>query len=114
MEKGSLKEVDDVVDESMWADWQNAKAKGLKDAQNFIQRPWAIENGFGFIFASQNLLNKILKGEFRQFNEITLFQQYETKNNEFYSSIHYYVFYYTHFDNDVKKDITIIDSIFNL
>jgi hypothetical protein len=84
MVKSSLKEVDDVVEESLWADWQNAKARGLKDAQNFIQRPWAIENGFGFIYASQNLLNKILKGEFRQFNEITVFQQYETKNNEFY------------------------------
>ncbi|MBF7091749.1 hypothetical protein IUY40_09360 [Flavobacterium sp. ALJ2] len=110
MVKGSLKESKEVVDESMWADWQNVKCKGLKYAQDFIQSYWAIENGFGFVHVSQDILNKILKGDLKTFEEITTFQQLEIKNLEF--TEYYNVYYYTLFDKNIEQEITIIDSVF--
>ena len=69
MVKGSLKESNDIVDESMWADWQNAKAKGLKNAQNFISSYWAIDKEFRFIYVSKEMLDNLLKGKFKTKDE---------------------------------------------
>ncbi|MBF7091751.1 hypothetical protein IUY40_09370 [Flavobacterium sp. ALJ2] len=98
----------------MWADWQNAKGKGLKYAQDFIRNSWATDSGFGLIQqVDQNLLNKILKGELKSFNEIKTFQQEEiVKNGYPQLSVSYTVFYYTLFDKERKTNLILIDSIF--
>jgi|GEM_PF-1067674 len=114
MVKGSLKEVDDVVEESLWADWQNAKARGLKDAQNFIQRPWAIENGFNNIIISNKMVNKLLKGDFKTLDELEkLREKLRIENyDEYQSTLVYNVFYISTYNKEVDKNVVLIDCIF--
>lgn len=109
MVAGSLKEANDVVEESILADWQNAKAKGLKDAQNFIQRPWPMANGFKFIKISKNILNKLLKGEIKTLEELENIKINEGQN-EF--SEECTIFYIEKYDKEIDTYITTIDSIF--
>lgn len=59
MVKGSLKEVDDVIDERMWFDWQTAKSKGLKYAQDFIKSYWATDKEFSFFYASKEMIDNL-------------------------------------------------------
>lgn len=83
MVAGSLKEVDEIVDESMWADWQNAKGKGLKYAQDFMRNSWGREKLFRSFSVSKETLDKLLKGNFKTLKELENFnnQDRSNKNN---------------------------------
>jgi hypothetical protein len=106
MVKGSLKEVDDIVDESMWADWQNAKAKGLKYAQNFIRSYWATDKEFSFFYASKEMLGNLLKGKFKTIDEFTKLNNMDQNDKS------YVVITYNMPDESTKKIFTIVDSVF--
>ncbi len=71
-----IKEMDEWVDEQMWIWWQNVKTKGLEAVKseitpNFAQsNNWIKEKRFDYIEVSQSILNKIMKGEFKQLEEV--------------------------------------------
>ncbi|MCV9932754.1 hypothetical protein OIU80_10710 [Flavobacterium sp. LS1R47] len=106
MVKESLKESKEVVDESMWADWQNVKCKGLKYAQDFIQSSWTREKLFRSFSISKNTLDSLLKGKIKTFREFT------NLNNEDRTDKDYTVICYDLLDENTKKTLTIIDSVF--
>lgn len=114
MVEESLRESKEIVDESMWADWQNAKGKGLRNAQDFIQSGWAIENRFNLIELSKEMVNKLLKGEIKTLEELEkLREKLIIKNyDEYRSTLIYTAFYTLHYDKDLDKDLVLIDSIF--
>lgn len=114
MVAGLLKEVDEIVDESMRADWQNAKGKGLRYAQDFMQNPWAIKNGFKNVQLSKEMINKLLKGEIKNLEQLKeVRESLITKNyDEYQSTLNYTAFYTTDYNEEIKKDIVLIDSIF--
>lgn len=106
MVKGSLKEAEEVVEESFWSDWQNAKGKGLKYAQNFMQRPWARDKLFRSFSVSTETLDDFLKGKFKTLTEFT------NSNNKDKSYKNNIVIIYDILDEGSKKALTILDSIF--
>ncbi|WP_125720237.1 hypothetical protein [Flavobacterium ustbae] len=106
MVKGSLKESNDIVDESMWADWQNAKAKGLKNAQNFISSYWAIDKEFRFIYVSKEMLDNLLKGKFKTKDEFIKLNNMDQTDKSYVVATH------NMYDESTKKIFTIVDSIF--
>ncbi|MDR7371012.1 hypothetical protein [Flavobacterium aquidurense] len=108
----SFREVDGIVNESMWADWQNAKARGLKYAQNFIQSSWAIENRFNLIELSNEMVNKLLKGEIKTLEELEKLRESQLINNNYNRAIfNYWAFYHTNENEDTDQNITYIDCI---
>lgn len=106
MVAGSLKEVDEIVDESMWADWQNAKGKGLKYAQDFMRNSWGREKLFRSFSVSKETLDKLLKGNFKTLKEL------ENFNNQDRSNKNNTIIIYDILDLNIRKNITILDSIF--
>ncbi|AZI32948.1 hypothetical protein [Kaistella carnis] len=65
-----IKEMDEWLDEQMWIRWQNSKAKGLKEARFFAGLDWAKKNGFFHESLSHQLLNRVLRGDFKEINEL--------------------------------------------
>ncbi|WP_428229318.1 hypothetical protein [Flavobacterium sp.] len=106
MVKGSLKEAEEVVEESFWADWQNAKGKGLKYAQNFMQSSWATDKEFSFFYASKEMLGNLLKGKFKTIDEFTKLNNMDQNDKS------YVVITYNMPDESTKKIFTIVDSVF--
>jgi len=114
MVKDSFRESNETLDESMWADWQNAKARGLRYAQDFIQSKWAIKNGFKYVQLSREMINKLLKGEIKNLEQLkNLRESLMSKNyDEYQLTLNYTAFYTTNYNEEIEKDIILIDSIF--
>ncbi|MBF7091755.1 hypothetical protein IUY40_09390 [Flavobacterium sp. ALJ2] len=107
MVKESLKESEEVVDESMWADWQNAKCKGLKYAQDFIQSSWARKKNFQSQIVSKETVDQLLRGKSKTLKELT-----DLNINDFDSYKNYTLIHYKTNDENTEKTIDIVDSIF--
>jgi len=107
MVKGSLKEVDDIVEESLWADWQNAKARGLKEALKFVDSPWAVRNLFDSLFVGKSVLDRLLKGEFKSLTELR-----NCNAENFNQDKMYVIIFYEVKDETSKLGLTLVDSIF--
>ncbi|WP_428229315.1 hypothetical protein [Flavobacterium sp.] len=107
MVKGSLKEAEEVVEESLWADWQNAKSKGLKDALKFVDSPWAVRNMFDSLFVGKSVLDRLLKGEFKSLTELR-----NCNAENFNQDKMYVIIFYEVKDETSKLGLTLVDSIF--
>ncbi len=107
MVKGSLKEVEEIVEESFWADWQNAKARGLKEALKFVESPWAKRNLFNSLYISKSVLDNLLKGKFKNLAELRNYANENFNEDKIYVVIHHEIN-----DESSRVNFIIIDSIF--
>ena len=51
-------------------EWQNTKRQGLDKVLRFIETPWAKMNEFEKTFVSNDVLQKLFKGEFKSYKEL--------------------------------------------
>ncbi|MDR7371016.1 hypothetical protein [Flavobacterium aquidurense] len=102
----SLRESKEIVDESMWADWQNAKGKGLRYAQDFMRSSWARDHKFNSMYIGQSILDNVLKGKFKTLTELRN-QNDNDRCNKNHTLIHYKIN-----DETTDKIFDIIDSIY--
>ncbi|KAF2079026.1 P-loop NTPase family protein [Flavobacterium sharifuzzamanii] len=96
---------------------EKAKDKGIKGIDEFLESPGGKEKRYDFAKTniSQDTLNKFLKGEFKTLKELSDTQnnlRIKMNNYEYESSLIYTLFHYIKKDEDVKKDLIIIDTIF--
>lgn len=104
--KDMIKEMNEWVDEQMWVSWQNTKNKGLKEAKSFIRAYWAITKSFVYYEISQNLLNKILKGELMNIDDL---ENNISKDSEIKL---YTIFTYRVEEPEIDNYYDVIDCIF--
>jgi len=57
----------------------------------------------------QEILEKLLKGEFKTLNEL---QENQLRKNKYQEDLPYTLFHYTQYNKDRDKDVVFIDSIF--
>lgn len=103
-----IKEMKEWVDEQMWIDWQNEKAKGLNEARNFINNYWAIDNHFQAIEISQRTLNLLLKGNFNSINEL----KDDIYNGNIADILSYTVFFHRINEEAIEDYFDVLDCIF--
>lgn len=65
-----IEEQNKVINESFWLEWQNTKRQGLDKVLRFIETPWAKMNEFEKTFVSNDVLQKLFKGEFKSYKEL--------------------------------------------
>jgi hypothetical protein len=96
---------------------EKAKDKGIKGIDAFLESPGGKEKRYDFAKTniSQDTFNKLLKGEFKTLKELSDTQnnlRIKMNNYEYENSLIYTLFHYIKKDEDVKKDLIIIDTIF--
>ena len=58
-----------IINESFWLEWQNTKRQGIEKVLAFINTPWADKNGFKNVFVSQHILENLLKGKYKNYDD---------------------------------------------
>jgi len=98
--------MNEAVDQQLWIDWQNAKAKGLASAKSFIRCYWAIDKKFTEIDITQTTLNALLKGvsKTREELRIDIFKNVSSAENPKYT-----VFMYRVIEEEIEDYFHIVD-----
>jgi hypothetical protein len=109
------------ITESIIASWdspvyelaEKAKDKGIRGINKFLQSSGGKDKRYGYRTTeiNQEILNKLLKGELKTLEELTIEIQSNTLNSD-YESFNYVLFHYEKDDTSIEKPVTIIDSIF--
>jgi hypothetical protein len=97
-----------ILEDALWASWQNAKAKGLEAAKRFIQNYWARDKEFEEIPVGQTTLDKLLKGGFKTIEELKK-DRFENNSEK---DINFSVFIYKIKDEELDNYTHIVDCIF--
>ncbi|KAF2082934.1 hypothetical protein [Flavobacterium sharifuzzamanii] len=90
---------------------EKAKDKGLKGVDDFLHSSGAQEKRYryGITKIGQEILEKLLKGEFKTLEEL---EEKQLIKNQYQENLPYVLFHYTQYKEDLDKDIVFIDSIF--
>lgn len=110
------------ITESIIASWdspvyelvEKTKDRGIKGINDFmLLTSSGKEQRYGYRTTeiNQEILNKLLRGELKTLEELTIEIQSNTLNSD-YESFNYVLFHYEKDDTSIEKPVTIIDSIF--
>ncbi|RRJ92299.1 hypothetical protein EG240_03750 [Paenimyroides tangerinum] len=105
--KDQLAEVDYVIEQSMWVNWQNVKTKGLEADKKFVNNDgWAETKSFLYFSVSNNLLDQILKGNIMNIDDLKdqVHGESDTKTHT--------IFTYRVEENEIDDFYDVVDCIF--